>query len=102
MDRKIIIASLSNIANELDNSGLYKEANELTDVMSRVSQFFSSDSPYAFKDNSKPLKPGMTANEVVYNVMKRMFGADYNKMPGLNAKLYENRQELNDAVAPYN
>jgi len=30
--------------------------------------------------------------------MKRMFGADYNKMPDLNNKLYEMRRELLDAV----
>lgn len=98
MDRKIIIASLSNIANELDNLGLYKEANGLTDIMSRVSEFFPSTPPYAFKDNSKPLKPKMTPNEVVYNVMKRMFGADYNNLPGLNSKMIQNRQEIHDAV----
>jgi hypothetical protein len=40
----------------------------------------------------------MNANEVVYRVMKRMFGPDYNNMPGLNKKLYQMRQELFDAV----
>ena len=40
----------------------------------------------------------MNANEVVYRVMKRMFGPDYNNMPGLNQKLYQMRQELFDAV----
>ena len=38
MNKRTIVASLKNIANELDNSGLYKEANEITNVMVRLSQ----------------------------------------------------------------
>jgi hypothetical protein len=38
MNKKTIIASLNKIANELDNNGLYKEANEITNVMMKVSQ----------------------------------------------------------------
>ena len=95
MNRKTIVASLGELANELDLSGLHNEANELTEIMVKVSQ---ADQPYSYKDTSKPTKPGMNANEVVYRVMKRMFGPDYNNMPGLNKKLYQMRQELNDAV----
>lgn len=36
MNKKQILASLSNIANELDNNGLEKLANEVTDVMTKV------------------------------------------------------------------
>ena len=38
MNKKQILASLANIANSLDNSGLYKEASSLTNVMKRVAQ----------------------------------------------------------------
>ena len=38
MNKRTIVASLSKIANELDNSGLYAEANEVTNVMVRLSQ----------------------------------------------------------------
>jgi hypothetical protein len=38
MNKRQIIASLNNIANELDNTGLYKEANTLTDVMKRIAE----------------------------------------------------------------
>jgi hypothetical protein len=38
MNKKQIVASLHNIANSLDNSGLYKEASSLTNVMKRVAQ----------------------------------------------------------------
>jgi len=36
MNKKQIIASLNKIANELDNTGLYTEANTVTKVMSRL------------------------------------------------------------------
>ncbi len=38
MNKRTIVASLRSIANTLDQSGLYKEANEITDVMVRLSQ----------------------------------------------------------------
>ena len=38
MNKRQIIASLNNIANELDFSGLYKEASSLTNVMIKLSQ----------------------------------------------------------------
>jgi hypothetical protein len=95
MNRKTIVASLGELANELDLSGLHNEANEITEIMVKVSQ---ADQPWSFKDTSKPRKPDMNENEVVYRVMKRMFGPNYNNMPGLNQKLYQMRQELTDAV----
>ena len=41
MNKRTIVASLNKIANELDNSGLYAEANEITNVMMRLSQLES-------------------------------------------------------------
>ena len=38
MNKRIIISSLNNIANLLDNSGLYKEASALTKIMSRLAE----------------------------------------------------------------
>ena len=38
MNKRTIVASLKNIANELDISGHYEEANEITNVMMRLSQ----------------------------------------------------------------
>lgn len=38
MNKKYIVASLSEIANELDNLGIYNEANTVTKVMSRIAQ----------------------------------------------------------------
>ena len=38
MNKKQILASLNNIANNLDKNGLYEEANTLTNIMTRVAQ----------------------------------------------------------------
>ena len=38
MNNKVIVASLSKIANELDSLGKFDEANEVTSVMVKVSQ----------------------------------------------------------------
>ena len=43
MNKRQIIASLNNIANTLDNSGLYKEANSITNIMKRLAAFESVD-----------------------------------------------------------
>lgn len=43
MNKRQIIASLNNIANTLDNSGLYKEANSITNIMKRLAAFKSVD-----------------------------------------------------------
>lgn len=38
MNKRQVIASLNEVANELDNSGMFNEATELTNVMKRLSQ----------------------------------------------------------------
>jgi hypothetical protein len=38
MNKRQIIASLNNIANSLDNSGLFEEANTITKVMIKLAQ----------------------------------------------------------------
>ena len=38
MNKRQIISSLNNIANSLDNSGFYKEANTITKVMIKLAQ----------------------------------------------------------------
>ena len=50
MNKRQIIASLNNIANTLDNSGLHKEANTITKVMVRIADEFD------MSDNS-PIEP---------------------------------------------
>ena len=43
MNTRQIMTSLNNIANTLDNSGLYKEANSITNIMKRLAAFESVD-----------------------------------------------------------
>jgi hypothetical protein len=38
MDKKQILASLNGIADSLENSGLFKEADDVTDVMRKIAQ----------------------------------------------------------------
>ena len=39
MNKRTIISSLNDIANELDNSGFIKESNEITKVMNKIAQY---------------------------------------------------------------
>jgi hypothetical protein len=91
MNKRTVIANLNKIANELDNSGMFEEANEITNVMNRISQA----QPWSFKPTPQaPTKPGMNANEVVYKVLKNNFGPDYNNMKDLKLKIRDNYSSL--------
>ena len=43
MNKRQILASLNNISNQLDNNGLYKEANAITNVMIKIADEFRED-----------------------------------------------------------
>lgn len=45
MNKRQIIASLNKVANELDNSGLFNEATQITNVMHKVAQMTSPYGP---------------------------------------------------------
>ncbi len=45
MNKKQILASLNNIANNLDKNGLYEEANTLTNIMQKVAQMPAPTAP---------------------------------------------------------
>jgi len=45
MNKRQILASLNNIANSLDNSGFFKEANALSSVMKKVAQVAQPQQP---------------------------------------------------------
>ena len=80
MNKKTIVASLAEIANELDNNNLHKEASDITKVMVKVAQ-------------------KVDANQVVYNVLKRMTGRpDYNRMKDLGTFITKNYSDLVAAV----
>ena len=67
MNKRQIIASLNNIANTLDNSGLYKEANTITKVMVRIADEFnmndnSLDEPLDEPESKPMMKPKSKVN----------------------------------------
>lgn len=47
MNKRFVLANLNKIANELDNIGLFQEANQVTDVMKKLSQY----NPKPFPDD---------------------------------------------------
>lgn len=79
MNKKTIVASLAEIANTLDINNLHKEASDITKVMVKVAQEISG-------------------NQVVYRVMKRMYGPGYNKMRNLNEIITKDYSKLVAAV----
>ena len=55
MDKKLILASLQDIANQLDKSFLHEEANEITDIMVKIvtSQYTGKGSTMEYVDKRK-------------------------------------------------
>ena len=77
MNKRQIIASLNNIANELDNGGLYRESNTVTSVMKRLAQETPSDfeNPNSFdikneKDENKRRNIVKSISKMIYSLLK--------------------------------
>jgi hypothetical protein len=77
MNKRQIIASLNNIANELDNGGLYRESNTVTSVMKRLAQETPSDfeNPNSFdikneKDENKGRNIVKSISKMIYSLLK--------------------------------
>jgi hypothetical protein len=51
MNKRQIVASLNKIANELDTNGLFNEANEVTEVMVKISQSLIGNSSFGAGGN---------------------------------------------------
>lgn len=64
MNKRQIVASLNSIANELDTKGLFKEANEVTEVMVRISQ------------SQYPLSEQEIANSAIANARSKFTDGD--------------------------
>ena len=79
MNTRQIIASLSEIANELDNIGSYKEANTVTKVMSRIAQEMMPESAETYMEPTPQLTDVKDANidERIYTYVNRAM-ADHN------------------------
>lgn len=88
MNKKIIVASLSEIANELDNLGNYKEANIVTTVMSRIAQGieFSDEERIEFDKNKKEEYEKFLADEAARKEREKI-GPEYKNLDFLKGRL---------------
>lgn len=90
MNKRQIVASLNSIANELDTKGLFKEANEVTEVMVRISQLPGMN-------ETRPGHPSLPNTPPISNEPKETPKPDsdslgpkirmpYDAIPGLSSK----------------
>lgn len=77
MNKRQIVASLNSIANELDNNGLYQEANSLTNIMNRLAQEIPSDFESTNtlevkneKDENKSRNIVRSISKMIYSLLK--------------------------------
>lgn len=64
MNRRTIVSSLNNIANELDNTGLYNDANSVTKIMQKLAKFDNWDDGYDDNDDDGARCPGCGSYDV--------------------------------------
>lgn len=74
MNRRQIVASLNNIANELDYNGLYQESSVITNVMNKIAQA-PSDFQGDFeikneKDENKGRNVVRSISKMIYSLLK--------------------------------
>lgn len=88
MNKKIIVASLSEIANELDNFGNYKEANTVTKVMSRIAQGieFSDEERIEFDKRKKEEYEKFLTDEAARKEREKI-GTEYKNLDFLKGRL---------------
>ena len=67
MNKRQIIASLNNIANSLDNKGLYREANTITNIMKRLAQEDSPNPNGTSEDLDRELQ---TLQNILYGIVE--------------------------------
>ena len=90
MNKRQIIAKLSNIANELDNTGLYRDANLVTQMMVKMSQAEMPDSE--LPEDAEAQQGGV---EGVFNSVSDFFtgGPKYPGTPEQKARFYAKMKE---------
>ena len=88
MNKRQIIASLNNIANELDNLGNYKEANTVTKVMSRIAQEieFSDEERIEFDKRRKEENEKFLADDTARKERAKI-GSEYKNLDFLRSRL---------------
>ena len=89
MNKRQILASINEIANELDKRGLYSEANSLTNVMKRIAEEEKSKKVYDpwNKDNVEPewktrKKESEKNKKETYNIPIELLGDTVSKLNG--------------------
>ena len=75
MNKRRILASLNNIANSLDHSGLYEEANVLSSVMKRMAQ----QVPQTQQPNQIP-QTGQQPQQQNFDQQGQLRGAEFNQI----------------------
>ena len=84
MNKRQIIASLSNIANNLDNTGLYRDANRVTQIMVKMSK--GMDYTYEeMVENDKRRKEEY--EQILADKEKRKIGDDYKNLDRIKETL---------------
>jgi hypothetical protein len=53
MNKRQILAALNNIANQLDNTGLIKESDSVTNIMTRLADEFNIETPADERENKR-------------------------------------------------
>ena len=84
MNKRTVIANLNKIANELDNSGMFVEATEITNVMKKLAQAHSepavTNAQVVFQGLGNAMSQPQQTNGDTANQMQAM-----NKMPAPQA-----------------
>ncbi len=74
MNKRQIVASLNNIANELDNNGLYQESSAITNVMNKLAQapsdFESDIQTKNEKDENKGRNVVRSISKMIMSLLK--------------------------------
>ena len=83
MNKRTVIAELNKIANELDNSGMFNEATEITSVMKKIAQF----TPPVAAPAPAPVAVPPVAPQGGAPVVPQMTAAMPGAMPQLTAPL---------------
>lgn len=67
MNKRKIIASLNNIANSLDESGLFEEANRITEVMTKLAQPWHPNDPSYEESDYEDRCPDCESKNLVFD-----------------------------------
>jgi hypothetical protein len=97
MNKRTVIANLNKIANELDNSGMFNEATEITSVMKKIAQYTP---PVAAPAPVPVAQPAPVAPPFGAPVVPAMPAAP-GTMPGMGAPMQPAAPITNTTKPPY-